>query len=112
MRHTVTRDRHSVGRVSRRVQTQDNLDRHVRGGHVERREHGLRHALSVRLGFQKSVRERSRMFLRRDVLHVGPIRDDTVLYGILQLAAGRSGRGAAPVAIAAGEFSHGGPTSL
>ena len=46
------------------------------------------------------------MFLRRDFLHVGPIRDDILLNEILQLAAGRSGRGAAPVAIAAGEFSH------
>ena len=106
MRHTVIRDRHSAGRVSRRVQKQDSLDRHVRGGRVERREHGLRHALSVRLGVQKSIRERSRMSLRRDFLHIGPIRDDIVLSGILQLAAGRSGRGAAPVAIAAGEFSH------
>ena len=41
-----------------------------------------------------------------DFLHAGPNRDDTVLNGILQLAAGG---GAAPVAIAAGEFSHGGP---
>ena len=50
MRHTITRDRHSASRVSRRVQKQDNVDRHVCGGRVERREHGLRFALSVRLG--------------------------------------------------------------
>ena len=41
-------------------------------------------------------------------MSVQSIRDDTVLNGILQLAACRSGRGAAPVAIAAGECSHGG----
>ena len=46
------------------------------------------------------------MFLRRDFLHVGPIRDDTVLNGTLQLVAGRSGRSAAPVANAAGEVNY------
>ena len=64
---------------------------------MERREHGLRHALPVRLGVQKSIRGRSRIFLRRGFLHVGPIRDDAVPNGIHQLAVGRSGRGAAPV---------------
>ena len=44
----------------------------------------------------------------QDFLHVGPIRDDTVLNGVHQLVAGRSSRGAAPVAIPAVEFSHGG----
>ena len=59
--------------VSRRVQKLDNLDRNVRGAHVERREHGLRHALSVRLGVQKNIRERCRMFFKRYFLHVSPI---------------------------------------
>ena len=36
------------------------------------------------------------MFLKRDFFHVGPIREDIVL----------NGRGAAPIAIAVGEFSH------
>ena len=48
------------------------------------------------------------MFLGRDFLHVGPVPDETVLYGILQLVAGHSSRGAAQVAIAVGEFSRGG----
>ena len=48
------------------------------------------------------------MFLGRDFLHDGPVRDATELYGILQLLAGRSSRGAAQVAVAAGEFSRGG----
>ena len=42
---------------------------------------------------------------RSDFLHVGQIRDDTVLSWILQLVPGRSSRGAAPVAIAACEIS-------
>ena len=102
VRPAVTRDRHSARRVSRSAQRQGSLK------YVESLKYGLRHALSIRLGVQKSFRERNRMFFARDFLHVGPIRDDTVLNGILQLVAGRSSRGAAPAAIAAGEFSHGG----
>ena len=53
-----TRDRHSVLRASQGAQEQDGLGRYVRGGHVERHEHDLRRAISVRLGFREaSVRE-------------------------------------------------------
>ena len=104
VRHTVTRDRHSAGRVSRSAQRQSSLDRHVRGGYVERLKCDLRHALSIRLGVQKSFRERNR-------LHVGPIRDDTVLNGILQLVAGHSSRGASTRSHGGGRVQPWRPTS-
>ena len=81
------------------------LGRHVRGGHVERLKTGLRHALSVSLRVQKSLRGQNEMPFKRhhelvvesvvlDFLHVVPIRDDTVhasgaqyLYPALGLAA-------------------------
>ena len=77
------------------------MGRHERGGHVERLNLGLRHALSVGLGVQRNFRG-------SDFLHVGPILDNTVLNVTHLIVAGCSSRGAAPVAIAAGEFSHGG----
>ena len=61
----VARDRHSVLRASRNSQEQDGLDSYVRGGHVERLEHAMRRALSVRLGVQRSFRERNWMFFGR-----------------------------------------------
>ena len=42
------------------------LTRHVRGGHVERLKPGLRHALSVSLGVQKSFRGQNGMPFRRN----------------------------------------------
>ena len=75
----------------------DSLGRNLHGGHVERLKPGLRHALSVRIGGSQEL---------CDFLHVGPIRDDTVLTGILQHVVSRNSRGPARVAIAAGEFSH------
>ena len=56
----------------------------------------------MRIGVRKNFRERNRMFLGRDLLHVGPIRDDTVLNGILEHVVSR---GPAPLAIAAGELA-------
>ena len=88
--------------------THKQLGRHVRGGHVERLNLGLRHALSVGLGVQRNFRGKNRMFLGRDFLHVGLFLDNTVLNVTHQIVPGCSSRGAAPVAIAAGEFSHGG----
>ena len=90
VRNAVTRVHHTFRRASRNDQEQDSLGRHVRGGHLERLKHDLRHALSVSLGYQKSFREQKGMIFRRnpefvvecsmpDVLHVVPIRDDTVL---------------------------------
>ena len=66
VRHTDTRDRHSAGRVSRSAQRRSSLGRHVRGGHVERLKSGLRHALSVSLGVQKSFRGPNGMPFRRN----------------------------------------------
>ena len=48
------------------------------------------------------------MFLGSDFLHAGLILDNTVLNVTHQIVAGCSSRSAAPVATAAGEFSHGG----
>ena len=70
------------------------LERHVRGGHVERLEHELRHVLSVGFGVHRSLREHDGMFFRHkpelvgegavpDVLHVIPRRDEIVRDGIL-----------------------------
>ena len=110
--------RHAVSRASRNVQ--DSLARQVHAGRFERLS--LRQALSVSLGVQRNFREQNGILFRRNlefvverviqkILHVGPIRDDTELNGVRQLAAGRSCRGAAPAAIAAGGFSHGGRPS-
>ena len=115
--HTVTRVHHDLRRVSRNVLGCPG--RHVHAGHVDRLKPGLRHPLSVSRGGHKSFHGQNMKFFRRntefvvesvmqDVLHVGPIRDDTVLDGIHQHVAGRSSRGAAPVAITEGQFSHGG----
>ena len=51
------RDRHSASRVSQSAQRRNSLDRHVHGGRLERLKCDLRHALSIRLGVQKSIRE-------------------------------------------------------
>ena len=70
---------------------QNSLDRHVHGGHVERLEHDVRHALSVGLGVQRSFLEQDVLFPVRNqelvvesvvpvFLHGIPIRDDTVLH--------------------------------
>ena len=63
VRHAVTGVHHSVRRASRSVQ--DSLGRHVHGGHVERLKHGLRHALSVSLGVQRSFRGQNGTLFRR-----------------------------------------------
>ena len=66
---------------------QNSLDRHAHGGHVERLEHDMRHALSVGLEIQRIFREQVVMFPGRkqelvvesvvpDFLHGIPIRDD------------------------------------
>ena len=60
VRHTVTKIHHEARRPSRNVQRRDSLD----GGHVESLKHDLRHALSVGLGVQKSVRGQNGMFFR------------------------------------------------
>ena len=71
------------------------LYRHVHGGHVERLEHDLRHALSESLGVRKNFCEQDEKFLARnpeqsvetvvpDFLHVVPVREYTVSNGIHQ----------------------------
>ena len=76
VRHTVTRIDHDACRASRSVQRQDNLDRHVHGGHLDKRlhkqrtvtrlKHELRHALSVGLGIQGRFREQNGVFFWRN----------------------------------------------
>ena len=95
----------------------DRPGRQVHGGHVDRLKPGLRHPLSVSLGGRGSFPGQNRTFFRRntefvvesvvqDFLHVQFVT--IPCNGVHQLEAGRSCRGAAPVTITAGEFSHGG----
>ena len=67
----------------------------MRGGHVERPEHELRHVLLVGLGVHRSSREHDGMFLRHnpevagegvvpDVFQVIPSHDEIVRDGTLQ----------------------------
>ena len=64
------------------------LDRHVRGGHVDRLEHDLSHALTVDLGVQGVFRETNPELVVenvvRDFRHDIPFRDDIVRDEILQ----------------------------
>ena len=64
VRHAVTRVHRVVRRAS--INVQDSLPRHVHGGRFERLKHGLRHALSVSLGVQRSFRGQNGMFFRRN----------------------------------------------
>ena len=95
VRHNVARVLHEDRRASQSEQRQNIKHRHVHGGHVERLEHDLRHALTVGLRVHQNIREQEGMFLGRnpeqnvenvvpDVLHVGPIRGDSVHDGLLE----------------------------
>ena len=95
VRHTVARVPHEVRRASRSKRRQNSLDRHVRGGHVERLQRDLRHALTEGLGVQQDIREQEKMFFRRnleqmvenvvpDFFHGITNSEDTVCNGIHQ----------------------------
>ena len=95
VRHTITRIHDTTRRTTRGVQRQHSLDLHVHGGHVERLEHDLGHALSVGLGVQRSLGEQHGVLFGShtqlvvegvvpDLLHIIPVGDDAVLDGVLQ----------------------------
>mmetsp|Transcript_94551 Transcript_94551/g.197513 ORF Transcript_94551/g.197513 Transcript_94551/m.197513 type:complete len:201 (+) Transcript_94551:785-1387(+) len=86
---------HDASGAARGVQGQDGLDGHVHGRNVEGLEHDLCHAFSVGLWVQGSFREQDWVLLRGntqlvvesvvpDLLHVIPVRHDSMLDGVLQ----------------------------
>ena len=92
--HTVTGVQHNPGGPPRGVQGEDSLDPDVHGRAVEGLEHDLRHLLAVRLRVHRGLCEEDRVVLRGntqlveegvvpDLLHVVPVRDDTVLDRVL-----------------------------
>merc|ERR1719198_2359876 len=95
VRNPIPTVHHDSRGAARRVQREHRLDRHVHRGHVESLEHDLRHPLPICLGVQRSLGEQHRVLLRGDaelivervvpnLLHVIPVRDDSVLDGVLQ----------------------------
>mmetsp|Transcript_22015 Transcript_22015/g.49320 ORF Transcript_22015/g.49320 Transcript_22015/m.49320 type:complete len:280 (+) Transcript_22015:481-1320(+) len=77
------------------VQGEHGLDRDVHGGHVERLEHDLRHPLAVGLRVQRRLGQQDGVLLGcdtqlvvegvvPDLLHVVPIRDNSVLDWIFE----------------------------
>lgn len=92
---TITRVQHAASSTAGSVQGQHGLDVDIHGRHVEGLEHDLGHALTVRLGVQRSLSQQDRVFLRGnaelvvegvmpDLLHVIPVGNDTVLDGVLE----------------------------
>merc|ERR1719346_569269 len=82
-------------RLALGLRGEDSLDGDVHGGRVEALEHDLCHLLSVGLGVEGSFCEQNGLFLRGntelveegvvpDLLHVIPVGDDSVLYGVLE----------------------------
>lgn len=92
---TISRVEHDTGRSSGGVQGENGLDGNVERWGVEGLEHDLGHLLSVLLGVERSLGEEDWVLFRGnsqlvvegvvpDLLHVVPVRDDTVLNGVLE----------------------------
>merc|ERR1712079_640544 len=84
-----------TGGTTRGVQGEDSLDGDIHGGHVEGLKHDLGHLLTVSLGVEGGLSEEDGLFLRGntelvvegvvpDLLHVIPVGDDSMLYGVLE----------------------------
>merc|ERR1719431_2566632 len=95
VRDAISRVHHNTSGTSRGVQGEDSLDGNIHGGHVECLEHDLGHLLTISLGVEGSLSQEDRLFLRSnteliveggvpDLLHVIPVRDDSVLNGVLE----------------------------
>merc|ERR1711862_758980 len=95
MGDTVTRVHDDTSGTARGIQGKYSLDGHIHGGHVEGLEHDLGHLLPVGLGVQGSLSEQDGLLLRGhtelvvegvvpDLLHVIPVGDDSMLYGVLE----------------------------
>jgi hypothetical protein len=92
---TITRVKDNTGGAARRIQREHSLDVDIHGRDVEGLEHDLSHALTVRLGVERSLSQQDRVLLwghtelvvegmMPDLLHIVPVGDDTVLNGVLQ----------------------------
>merc|ERR1711976_664386 len=93
--HTIARIEHDTSGTAGGVQRQHSLDGHVHGRAVEGLEHDLGHLLPVGLGVEGSLGQQDRVLLwghtqlivegvMPNLLHVAPVGDDTVLYGVLE----------------------------
>merc|ERR1711970_537081 len=95
MGDTISRVHDNTSGTTRGIEGEDSLDGHVHGGHVEGLEHDLGHLLTVSLGVEGSLSKEDRLLLRGntelivegvvpDLLHVIPVSDDSMLYGVLE----------------------------
>merc|ERR1719376_1144917 len=95
MRDTISRVHDNTSGTARGIEGEDGLDGHVHGGHVEGLKHDLGHLLTVSLGVEGSLSKEDRLLLRGntefivegvvpDLLHVIPVSDDSMLYGVLE----------------------------
>merc|ERR1712218_138254 len=95
MRDTISRVHDNTSGTARGIEGEDSLDGHVHGGHVEGFKHDLGHLLTVSLGVEGSLSKKDRLLLRGntefivegvvpDLLHVIPVGDDSMLYGVLE----------------------------
>merc|ERR1719376_1079116 len=92
---TISRVHDNTSGTARGIEGEDGLDGHVHGGHVEGLKHDLGHLLTVSLGVEGSLSKEDRLLLRGntefivegvvpDLLHVIPVSDDSMLYGVLE----------------------------
>merc|ERR1719427_2033195 len=95
MGDTITRVHDDTSCTARGIQGEDSLDGNIHGGHVEGLKHNLGHLLTVSLGVEGSLGKEDRLLLRGntefivegvvpDLLHVIPVSDDSMLYGVLE----------------------------
>merc|ERR1712115_34320 len=92
---TITRVKHDTGGTTGSIQRQNGLDRDVESWGIECLEDNLRHLLTIRLGVDWRLGEQNWVLLLCDtefvvegvmpnLLHVVPVRDDTVLDWVSQ----------------------------
>ncbi len=92
---TIAGVQHDTGCTTRGVQGQDSLNCDVEGGRVEGFEHDLRHLFTIGLRVERCFGKEDGVLFRGDtefvvesvmpdLLHVIPVRDDTVLNRVLK----------------------------
>merc|ERR1712226_118901 len=93
--HSITRIHNNASCSPRCIQRENCLDCHIHCWNVEGFEHDLGHALTIRLWIQRSLSKEDWMFfwgntqfivesVMPNFLHVVPVCDNSVLYGILE----------------------------